>query len=103
MLVLSRKLGQKIRIGEDVIVTVLDCRGDTIRVGVEAPRSVLVLREELYQDVSGSNQASKYSQRNEDLNALLNSFAPPARNAQVAEETITLHPMKRVPSEEYNQ
>jgi carbon storage regulator len=47
MLVLSRRIGESILIGKDVIVTVVADRGDQVRLGITAPRSVLVLREEL--------------------------------------------------------
>ena len=47
MLVLSRKLNQEIMIGENVKVTVLKVRGNTVRLGIEAPRHVRVLRGEL--------------------------------------------------------
>jgi carbon storage regulator len=47
MLVLTRKVGERIRIGADVIVEVLDVRGRQVRIGIEAPRAVPVVREEL--------------------------------------------------------
>ena len=47
MLVLSRKTRQQIRIGEDITVTILLVKGQVVRVGVEAPRDVRVLRAEL--------------------------------------------------------
>ncbi len=47
MLVLSRKLGEKIRIGDDITVTVLGVRGGVVKLGIEAPRDVRVLRDEL--------------------------------------------------------
>lgn len=47
MLVLSRKIGESILIGEDVVVTVRETHGGRIRLAVEAPRNVLVLRKEL--------------------------------------------------------
>ncbi len=47
MLVLSRKLGEKIRIGEDIIVTVVDIDRGKIRLGIEAPTEVPILRQEL--------------------------------------------------------
>ncbi|HEU5116622.1 MAG TPA: carbon storage regulator [Isosphaeraceae bacterium] len=47
MLVLSRKLGGQIRIGDGITVTVLRIQGQTIRLGIEAPRNVSVLRQEL--------------------------------------------------------
>jgi|SRR5262245_6992765 len=47
MLVLTRKLQQQIKIGEQVTVTILRVKGNTVRVGVEAPRDVRVVRGEL--------------------------------------------------------
>jgi carbon storage regulator len=49
MLVLSRRSGQEIVIGENVRVTVLSVRGDQVRLGVTAPRSVCVDRQEVHQ------------------------------------------------------
>ena len=50
MLVLSRKIGESILIGEDVVVTVRETHGGRIRLAIEAPRDVLVLRSELVVD-----------------------------------------------------
>lgn len=47
MLVLSRKEGERILIGNDIVVTIVRVSGDKVRVGVEAPSDVLVLRGEL--------------------------------------------------------
>lgn len=47
MLVLSRKPGQKLQIGENITITVLEVRGHVIRLGIEAPHDVRVLRAEL--------------------------------------------------------
>ena len=47
MLVLSRKLGEKVRIGDRIVVTVLKVQGSTVRLGIEAPAEVRVLRAEL--------------------------------------------------------
>ena len=47
MLVLSRKEAQRIRLGDDIVVTVLKLGGDKVRLGIEAPRDMLVLRDEL--------------------------------------------------------
>jgi len=49
MLVLSRKIGERIHIGQDVIVVVTAIGGGQIRLGIEAPRSVVIRREELLQ------------------------------------------------------
>lgn len=47
MLVLSRKEAQRIRVGDSIVVTVVKIAGDKVRVGIEAPNDVLVLRDEL--------------------------------------------------------
>ena len=47
MLVLTRKPGQRLMIGDDVVVTVLSVRNGQVRIGIEAPRSVSIRREEL--------------------------------------------------------
>jgi carbon storage regulator len=47
MLVLSRREGERILIGPDVVVTVLNVRGDRVRLGIEAPPELLIVREEL--------------------------------------------------------
>lgn len=47
MLVLSRKSGQQIKLGDGISVTVLRVHGDNVRLGIQAPRDMLVLREEL--------------------------------------------------------
>ena len=56
MLVLSRRVGESITIGDDVVVTVLEVRGDVVRVGIDAPRSVPVHRTELLVELQESNQ-----------------------------------------------
>jgi len=59
MLVLSRKLGEKIVIDNEIFVTILDVRGDTVKLGVEAPKRVTVHREEIYKEIVASNQQAQ--------------------------------------------
>ena len=58
MLVLTRRANQSIMIGNDVVVTVLDVRGDQVRIGIRAPRSVTVHCEEVYAELAKANQAA---------------------------------------------
>lgn len=53
MLVLSRKENERIRIGTDVVITVAKIKGGKVRLGIEAPRSVKVVRDELDQKKDG--------------------------------------------------
>ena len=59
MLVLSRKLGEKIAIDNEIFVTILDVRGDIVKLGVEAPKQVTVHREEIYKEIVASNQQAQ--------------------------------------------
>jgi carbon storage regulator len=53
MLVLTRKAEQKIRIGNDIVITVLKVQGDQVSIGIEAPKKLQIVREELlFEDLS---------------------------------------------------
>lgn len=56
MLILTRKLGESITIGDDIKVTVLGIYGRQVRLGIEAPLKVVVHREEIYVKIQGENQ-----------------------------------------------
>ncbi|MEJ5944081.1 carbon storage regulator CsrA [Pseudokineococcus basanitobsidens] len=58
MLVLTRRAGESIVIGDDVVVTVVEVRGDVVRLGIDAPRSVQVHREEVYRAVVEANRTA---------------------------------------------
>lgn len=55
MLVLSRKVGETIWIGEDIEIVISEVKGDQVKIGIQAPRSIDIIRGELRQDVSESN------------------------------------------------
>lgn len=58
MLVLTRKRGEQILIGDDIVITILDARGDSVRVGIDAPRGVVINRLEVVQAVTEANLAA---------------------------------------------
>jgi carbon storage regulator len=58
MLVLSRRVGESLVIGDNVVVTVLEVRGDMIRIGIDAPREVKVHRSEVFQAIEEANKAA---------------------------------------------
>lgn len=56
MLVLSRHRDESIMIGDDIVVTIVDIRGDKVRLGINAPASVPVHRQEVYEAIQRENQ-----------------------------------------------
>lgn len=55
MLVLSRHRDESIMIGDDVVITIVDIRGDKVRVGIEAPQDIPVHRQEVYEAIKREN------------------------------------------------
>ena len=56
MLVLSRHRDESIRIGDDIVITVVDIRGDKVRLGIDAPREISVHRQEVYEAIKRENE-----------------------------------------------
>ena len=68
MLILTRKLGESIAIGDDIKITFLEMTGKQLRIGIEAPRNVPVHRAEVYQAIQEQNvQASSPDVRIADI------------------------------------
>jgi len=61
MLVLTRKKGERVMIGDDVVVTVIDVRGDGVRIGFDAPRGVSIQRAEVVNAVKEANTGAAAS------------------------------------------
>jgi len=61
MLILSRKVNEKIMIGDDISISIIDIRGDQIRIGVDAPKSVKVFRQEVFDAIKAENKAAAQS------------------------------------------
>lgn len=59
MLVLARKVGEKIILNDNIEIIVLDSNQNTVRIGINAPKNVSVYREELYKEIKNTNIISK--------------------------------------------
>ena len=66
MLILTRRVGEMLMIGDDVTVTVLGVKGNQVRLGVDAPKSVAVHREEIYQRIQQEKQQAEQSDKPSD-------------------------------------
>ena len=58
MLILTRKTEQQIKIGEDITLTIIEVKGDQVKIGVEAPKTVKVYRKEVFDSIQDENKAA---------------------------------------------
>jgi carbon storage regulator len=65
MLILTRRVGETVMIGDDVTITVLGVKGNQVRVGINAPKNVAVHREEIYERIKREQQASEVAEKPE--------------------------------------
>jgi carbon storage regulator len=71
MLILSRKIDEKIKIGNDITLTIIEIRGDQVKIGVEAPKNVKVFRQEVFEAIQSENkEAATQPQSLEELSKL---------------------------------
>jgi carbon storage regulator len=70
MLVLARRLNESIMIGDEIEVVIIDIRGDQVKLGIKAPKKVMVHRKEIYQEIQQENIAAVTSKM--DPNQLRN-------------------------------
>jgi carbon storage regulator len=62
MLIITRRPGEKIMVGDDVVVEVIEVSGSSVRIGIAAPRSIPVYREEIWAAVQAENKAAAASE-----------------------------------------
>lgn len=75
MLVLKRKVGEVVVIGDHIQVKVLDIEGETIKLGFVAPKDVEILRDEIYQSIREENlKASKHQASHEQIKSILDQL-----------------------------
>lgn len=75
MLVLSRRVGERLVIGDNIVITVIDVRSDGVRIGIDAPREVRVNRAEVLEAVQQANVEA--AQSGDDAVEALRALRPP--------------------------
>src|SRR5271170_1364373 len=96
MLILTRRPGERVVIGEDILVTVMSVSGHTVRLGIAAPGGVPIYREEIWLAVREENRAAAEAQ----ADALPPAPAAPAEQAEAAAAQTAGTPADAAPSEE---
>ncbi len=79
MLILTRRVGETVMIGEDVTVTVLGVKGNQVRIGVNAPREVAVHREEIFERIKREEAGDAPAADEDAMSAADGRFAPQGR------------------------
>ena len=64
MLILSRKIGEKIKIGNNVVLNILGIARNNVRIGIDAPKHITILRNEIYESIEEENVLSSKSYNN---------------------------------------
>ncbi len=59
MLILTRRVGERIVINDEIVITIVEAGRDSVRIGVEAPRSVTVHRHEVWEQIASENEAAR--------------------------------------------
>lgn len=67
MLALSRKVNESIMIGNDIEITVLEVKGDQVKIGINAPKAVPVYRKEIYLQIKESNKEAAETTASDDM------------------------------------
>lgn len=80
MLVLTRRANQSIMIGHDIVVTILEVRGDQVRIGIRAPREVDVHREEVFAALQQANRSA--ASPSKEALEVLGAIKPKAKSDQ---------------------
>jgi carbon storage regulator len=98
MLILTRRVGESVNVGDDVIVTVLALKGNQVRIGIKAPKNVAVHREEIFERIKREQQADSQGVERRGGEAIgvspdarsTESMAPPLESSQALPEQFPI-------------
>jgi carbon storage regulator len=88
MLVLSRKVGQKVIISDTIEITVLEIKGETIKLGIQAPREISIYREEIYHEIKGYNLDASHPSATQLAQLNLQGLQPTVKTGS---QKLTIH------------
>src|SRR5690242_1427072 len=94
MLILTRRVGESVVIGEDVTVTVLGIKGNQVRIGINAPKTVYVHREEIYQRIQQEKNTGAPAKQ-EEPNVVSSAPQAPSTAASPGNSTATTVTVKK--------
>jgi len=79
MLILTRRVGERIVINDEIVITIVEAGRDSVRIGVEAPRSVTVHRHEVWEQIASENEAA----RNADITGITGGDTAPVSTSSL--------------------
>ncbi len=74
MLIISRKIGEELKIGDDIVVKIVDIDKNQVKVGIDAPKNIAILRMELIKEIAQQNKLSTSSKVNKEILETLSSM-----------------------------
>ncbi|PKM44501.1 MAG: carbon storage regulator [Firmicutes bacterium HGW-Firmicutes-8] len=83
MLALTRRVGQSIIIGENIEITIVEVKGDQVRIGINAPKSVRILRKEIFDEIQFENKKAAdvagkmVGDQVKELESIMKKYNPP--------------------------
>lgn len=76
MLVLTRKIGQKLIISDNIEIIILETKGESVKIGIKAPKEITIYREEIYEEIKKANEQAGSNALIADIDKALNLFDP---------------------------
>lgn len=87
MLILTRKLGESITIGDEIKITIVDCQGKQVKLGIVAPRHVKVHREEIFEKIQEENMKAAKVSKNAIIEVAQNMKKNEKKSKKIEKET----------------